>query len=335
VGLILGALAITPAWAQAGVPQAALAAAQSLYDQATAEMNAGHYASACPNLEEATRLVPEGLGAKLTLAACYVGQGRLASAWSQYALVAVMARPMGQPERAQRADEQAAALKSRLAMLTVSVPMAARAIPGLSVTRDGIPLGEGQWGVPVPLDTGHHEVVVTAPGHTPWKAQLDVKTDGEQAALEVQAPAPEPPKASDPVAVLPQRVPVEPPVAPGAARAWQRPTAIAGMGLGLAGLGIGAVLGGMALANNSESNEDHCNTQNRCDGTGLDLRERAVGLGNGSTIALMAGGVLAAGGVVLWITAPDAKDERRQSAAQRRSARLLLVPGYAQVRGEW
>ena len=52
--------------ARAADPERVLAA-QALYDQATAEMEAKDYPSACSKLEEVTRLVPEGLGAKLTL----------------------------------------------------------------------------------------------------------------------------------------------------------------------------------------------------------------------------------------------------------------------------
>lgn len=43
-----------------------------------------------------TRLVPEGLGAKLTLAECYESQGKLASAWTQYTVVESMAARTGQ-----------------------------------------------------------------------------------------------------------------------------------------------------------------------------------------------------------------------------------------------
>ena len=135
-----------PAAAQAQTvdPQTALAA-QALYEQATAEMDAKSYPSACRKLEEVTRLVPEGLGAKLTLGECYEALGKLASAWSQYTFVEAMAPKVGQAERAQRAAERAAALKPRLATMTIDVPGEARAITGLVITRDGVSVGEGQW----------------------------------------------------------------------------------------------------------------------------------------------------------------------------------------------
>jgi thioredoxin-like negative regulator of GroEL len=89
--------------------QGDVAAAQALYDKAVEQMAAKSFAEACPKLEEVTRLMPEGLGAKLTLAECYEGQGKLASAWLQYALVEAAAGRADQGERQRLAGERAAA----------------------------------------------------------------------------------------------------------------------------------------------------------------------------------------------------------------------------------
>src|SRR5262245_4192707 len=72
--------------AQTADPQRA-SAAQALFDQAFDEMGKKQFASACPKLEEATRLVPDALGAKEQLALCYEGWGKLASAWSQWVIL--------------------------------------------------------------------------------------------------------------------------------------------------------------------------------------------------------------------------------------------------------
>jgi len=316
--------------AQAVDPQTALAA-QALYEQATAEMDAKSYPSACRKLEEVTRLVPEGLGAKLTLGECYEALGKLASAWSQYALVEALAPKVGQAERAQRAADRAAALKPRLATMTIDVHEAARPIPGLEIRRDGVPVGEAQWGVPLPVDAGAHEVLATAPGRKPWKKQVDVAADGANVSLAV-----EPLELAPPAAALP--VPAPPPVRPEAApeRLWQRPVALVAMGVGVAGVGAGAVLGGLAMAKNGESNEGHCDEADRCDATGVALRHDAVGLGNASTVAMIAGGALLAGGAVLFFTAPSAAAPDRVGAkAARWSARFEILPGGVQVRGAW
>src|SRR5262245_25783154 len=64
---------------------AKLTEAEALYDAATKAMDGNDYAAACPKLEEVVRLVPHGVGARLTLARCYEGAGRLASAHASYA----------------------------------------------------------------------------------------------------------------------------------------------------------------------------------------------------------------------------------------------------------
>jgi tetratricopeptide (TPR) repeat protein len=317
--VLLGSFAL----AQAPDPQRA-AAAQALYDQATAEMDGKQYASACRKLEEATSLVPEGIGAKLTLAKCYEALGRLASAWSQYALVQTLAAKAGQTERANRAAEKTAELRPKLATLVVQVPAEVRAIPGLLLTRDGAPLGEGQWGIPIPVDVGTHLVVAKAPDHKTWEGRVEVTTDGGKASLLVQ------PLAAEPKTARPS------PVADaGPERPWQRPVGIAAMGLGGAGLALGAVLGSLAIAKKGESDESHCNAQNRCDPTGLEMRGEAVSLGNGSTVALAVGGAVLAGGIALFVTAPKADAERVGAANRPRNAEVFIGLGSVQARLTW
>ena len=64
--------------------------------------------------------------------------------------------------------------------------------------------------------------------------------------------------------------------------------------------------------------------------------ERLV-LGTASTAALIAGGVVATGGAVLFFTAPSsaAVPDRVGAKAGRWSARLEILPGGMQLRGAW
>jgi hypothetical protein len=79
--------------------------------------------------------------------------------------------------------------------------------------------------------------------------------------------------------------------------------------VGLVGLGVGTVFGVLAMSKNSSANDGHCGSAfggtNNCDATGLSLRSDAVKFGNVSTVAFIAGGVLAAGGLGLWLFAPS------------------------------
>lgn len=322
--LSLGLLAPTSASAQApGAKETA--AAHALYDHATWEMDAKRYATACPELEEVIRLIPEGIGAKLTLAECYERQGRLASAWAQYSLVGTLAVKAGQPERAQRSAAKVAALKPRLATLSLDLSSAVRATPGLAITRDGLPVGEEQWTKPTPVDAGGHDIVATAPGREPQRYHLEV-TDGAKLSLRIKEFEP---------AVEHKAAPVEtaaPSTDASSRLNWQRPTGVAVMSLGTAGIFIGAILGGLAIGKNSESNRDnHCDANDSCDPEGLALRAKALGLGNGSTGAMIAGGVLLAGGVVLLATAKKNPTQSKEPAA----ARLEVGLSGIQVRGTW
>jgi hypothetical protein len=326
LAMVLSVVFPAAARGQAANPQNALAA-QALYEQATAEMDAGSYASACHKLEEVTKLAPQGLGAKLTLGQCYEALGKRASAWSQYARVEALAAKVGQEERSKRAGEKAAALRPLLATLSIEVPDEVRSIPGLSITRDGVVLGDAQWGLPLPVDAGAHEVTATAPGRKAWKVSAKVLADGVKLVVRVK------PLEVDPNAGLRAPAGDQAPQRP-----WQRPLGIGAMGLGGAGVAVGAVLGGLALSKNGASNDgDQCDALNRCDDAGLALRNEAMGLGTGSTVAIAAGAVVLAGGVVLFATAPSAaaKDERAAAGARRWSARVELLPGGVRVMGSW
>ena len=104
------------------------------------------------------------------------------------------------------------------------------------------------------------------------------------------------------------------------------------------GMGAGAVLGGLALSTKAASNADgHCSANNRCDPTGLSLRERAGGFADASTASLIAGGVVLAGGVVVLLTAPASAEKRERVGARRVgwSAAVGLTPGGLSVQGVW
>ncbi|WP_437933465.1 tetratricopeptide repeat protein [Sorangium sp. So ce341] len=282
--------------------------AQALYDQATAEMDAGNFANACGRLEEVTRLVPDALGAKMTLARCYEAWGKLATAWAQYTLVESVTAKAGQAERSARAGEKAAELRPKLATLAIDVPEAVRAYPGLAITRDGVPVGQGQWGLPLPVDTGEHELVVTAPGRKPWRGSAVVTADGEAVSavipvLERHAPdvAPEKP-APAPGAAAPPRAPAKPD-APHASGNVQRIAGLALGGAGLVGAGLGAFYGIRAMVKLSESN-DSCTLEDECDRVGYGIRKEAQAAGDASTWLFIAGGAAILGGITLFLTAP-------------------------------
>jgi len=282
--------------------------AQALFEQAMNEMDAGQFATACKKLEEVTRLVPDGVGGKYALGECYERLGKLASAWTQFSFAQQVATRLGQTERAEGARGKAESLKPKLATLTVSVPASLASVQGISIVRDGVELREPQWGTPLYVDAGQHEVVVTASGYSTWKKRVEVLTDGAKAKFSVPENAIKPDAKEQAKAGAPLIPLLITPPAP--ERTWQKPVGLAISGVGVVCLAAGAISGGFAIAKKNESNDaGHCNAEtNRCDDIGVALRDQAVGLGNASTGLLIAGAAVGVGGVVLWLTAP--KDRR-------------------------
>lgn len=314
--------------------QLANPAAQALYDQATTEMDAGQYESACKKLEEVVRLVPDGLGAKMTLAQCYEGMGRLASAWSQYGQVESLAAKSNQQARRKKAAARAAALKGKLATLTIDVPADAR-VPGLEISRDGEIVGEAQWGVALPVDRGAHAVTARAPGRDAWSGSVDVPADGKKVSITVPMLAPEVKPAPTATATAePARPPPPPPAPPVKTRTWQTPLGIATLAVGAAGLAAGGAFGGLALVRFDESKAAGCDASNQCPPQAAALRNEARLFGDVSTAALVAGGALAATGLVLILTAPSGpRKDAPPAGAAGLSVEIAPLFGGAQVRG--
>jgi hypothetical protein len=89
-------------------------------------------------------------------------------------------------------------------------------------------------------------------------------------------------------------------------------------GVGVVGLGVGTYFGLRAKSLNDESNEPgRCDEQNECDQIGGEKRDDADSAATASTIAFIAGGVLAATGVTLFILGGSNDDTR---------ARIQAVP---------
>lgn len=196
-------------------------------------MDASRFKEACPKLEEVVRLEPKGLGAKLRLAQCYEGAGRLASAFASYTVVSQEAQQAGQDERAVFAAGRARALKPRLSRLTIAVPAALRSLPGFELRRDGEALGEPQWGAAIPIDGGPHSVAASARGKRPFERVIEVPTEGASEVVELPelADAPGAPATSAPAAPASAPLASAAPALPPAARASRWPYVVGGVGV--------------------------------------------------------------------------------------------------------
>lgn len=314
----------------------ARAAAAVLFEDGKKLMAEGRHAEACPKLAESQRIDP-GMGTLFNLAVCHEQTNQTASAWVGFRDVAAMAMAAGQSDREKVARGRAAALEPKLCRLQITVQPAA-ASAGVQVKRDGAVIAPALFGASVPLDPGRHLISATAPGKEPWEVTVILEQPGSTITVDVPPllekkviPGVAAPPVPGPIAPV-----VEPLLPPGerpAPRPWQRPLGISAAALGAVGMGLGVGLGFMAKSALDASNEKNCDAQsNQCNAAGLAQRDDAVMKGNVGTGVFIAGAVLAAGGVVLWITAPSAP--RPAPSAFTRPA-IGLGPSGVIVRGSF
>jgi len=316
-----------------------VAAAQALFDQGKKLMASGKFAEACPKLEESERLDP-ALGTVLNLADCYEKQGRLASAWSRFVEAQGMAHAGGHAEAERVAKDRAGKLAPRLSRLVIDAT-AASSIAGLEIKRDGVLIGNAQWGMPIPADAGRHDVTATAPGHTAWASKVDLAANAATATVHVPAletepvaaapaPAAPPPLTAAPAAESPAPPPITPDSSSAPGLGAQRTWALIAGGVGVAGVVVGTIFGLTSKSKHDEAaglcpdpDGAGCNTRE-----GVDAWNSARSAGTVSTIAFIVGGAGLATGAVLWLTA-------KPTNAASMSAGITAGLGTVNLTGRW
>jgi hypothetical protein len=307
------------------------AVAQTLFDEGIELMKQGKLTEACAKLE-ASNKAAWAPGTTINLADCYEQSGRLASAWAKFLESEPHFRNRTPPDpRADIAKQRAEALFPKLSRLTIEVPADSK-IAGLTITRDGDPVDEAQWGTGVPVDPGTRVVEASAPGKKPWKWEAAVGAGGATVSVKI------PPLEAAPVTA--------PPATQDTGMPLQRKIAIGVGAAGVVGLAVGGIFGGLTLGKVGDADKTCTPSAGGtfvCDAPGAALRDEAAGLATISTAGLIAGGVLAAGGVVLWLTAPGpgpapapAKDTTGQAPARRPTAArpaLWVAPTFGSTTG--
>jgi tetratricopeptide (TPR) repeat protein len=308
---------VAPA-AEATADDGVRASAQKLFDDARALTAEGRLEEACAAFAESYRLDP-ALGTRFHLAECYERLGKLASAWASYLGVADVATRRGDRERADFARARAEALVARLSHLRISV---AERHDGLRVFRDGAPVGPAQWSKAIPADQGAHEVLAEAPGRRPWRTRTVI--EGEGTTGDVTVP---------PLPLLPKQPPPEPSTraAPGeGGLGAQRIAALVMAGAGAAGLGVGVALAVAAKTEKDEA-DARCPREDACFADGAERMGEARTTADAATVAFVIGASLAAGGTVLWLTAPS----RRELDAGSARLHIALAPSAAGLGAAW
>jgi hypothetical protein len=330
-------------------------AAEALFEEGRKLVAAGNFADACPKFASSQRLDPSP-GTLLNLASCYEKLGRSATAWATYREAASAANAAGRAEYVATAQRHADALVPKLAHATVTV---AQPVDGLQVTRDGNRVDRGEWGLTVPIDAGQHTIEASAPAHKPWTSTVDVPQDGANVSVTIPAlealpvePAPPPPVAGPPGAGANGAAGGVggPGVVPGGGDAagsvghGQRVVGVVIGSMGIAGLAVASVFSVIAKNKYNDSLGNCAQSDpNRCNQDGVNQRNDARDAGNVASVAVSVGAAALLGGVVVWLTAPQAPSGAASasaslaSSASASSLRVGIAPtlGGAVLQGTW
>jgi hypothetical protein len=263
------------------------AVAEALFREGRQLFDDRRYDEACPKLAASIRIQP-ATGALLALAACHEAEGKTASAWLEYNEVVARALRESRSDRATAAQQRAAALEPKLSRMTVVLAPGASDIAGLVVRFDGAVLAADAFGTSVPVDPGEHTVDATAPERLPWSTHANIAADGSNVPVTVPVLVPVTFAAPPPAADVPATA--GPPL---------RTIGIATGAAGLVAIGLGAYFGLRAMAKNDDSESDCAGDV--CGPAGKQQRLDALAASRASTVAFVAGGVLVAGGVALFV----------------------------------
>jgi len=304
LGLVVAAAiaSLAPAArAQGGSPQAQ-------FDYGLAEMEAGRYATGCPALAESYRLDPHP-GVLFTLAECENRAGKLASALTHYDAYRDLYAHMSEVEKGrQRGRERVAAtqrekLVAEVPQLSVALPPGAPA--GTAVTRDGALLGAPSLGVPAPVDPGEHVVVARTPDGVAHETRVTLaRAEHRAVVVDLRVPAPAPATAHGGAAAAPSPGPSpEAPVVVTSSSPLRTWAWVAGAA-GLAGIAVGAIAGGLVLADTSTISAD-CHPDRSCNQQGLDAATHAHTMGLVSDVGFAVGGAALVASTVLFLASPS------------------------------
>jgi PEGA domain len=311
--LAVALLSPTNGWADTSDKAAAIAA----FDEAAALMKTGDLESACAKYEESYTLEPQ-LGTLLHLGNCQEQAVRLASAWSTFRDAADWAKKTGDKRHA-LAEERAKLLEPRLSRLQLLVP---GDLPvGANIERNGKALPPSVYRSAMPLDQGHYEITVMAPGYQTWTGTIELTKEGQVLNLGIPTLQKIPQATTEPQPLEPRGAPERSLVA----RKW--PSFVAG-GVALAGGVVWGVFG-------VQSMQAKASAQNATGYTEWQLQQEAYSDGTVATVGMIVAGVGVAATVTLWALLPGKKASAEGAAGSRWDLQARVGPNQVQLRGSF
>lgn len=295
--------------------------AETLFFAGRGLMEAERFTEACQRFQESYRL-DAAAGTLLNLASCHEKIGKIATAWGEFKQSLLEAEKANRADRVTFAKEHLAKLEPELPYLTIEVE--ARP-PGVEVVRNGVALGEGAFGVELPVDPGDVEIVARAPGYVSSQSKVHIeKREHKSVTLPALEKAKAPPPAPPPVPI----VVTEPSF-------WtsKRVAGAGVIGVGLGAAALGAWYGIRAVRAKTDSDEG-CPIvygERRCDLGGALAMDRARSLSWGSTIWFGVSVVTLAAGTYLMVSGSRATERPRVAV----SASFFHDGGAGMLSGEF
>ena len=278
-----------------------LSPADEAFQRGREALKVGQYVEACAAFEESQRLDPQ-LATMFNIALCDEQLGKLASALAIYK---ELAAKDDNPQRKTKAVEMIPQLEARVARLRIEIAESRAAkdalVPaGLEVTVNGVKATNFR---DMPIDLGTSKVIASAPGYVPWTGEVTAKDEKQRVVVTITLDRdPDTTRPPPPPAPL-----VEPPAPAGSARKTIGLVTAIGGGVVLAG---GLTAGVLARSKWNEAQEicgdARCDSQAELD-RAQPIVDAARTRGTISTALVIGGAALVAGGIVLWLTAPEAE----------------------------
>ncbi|WP_437878963.1 hypothetical protein [Sorangium sp. So ce513] len=313
----------SPLWAQPTPADKALA--EGLFQDGKRLMDEGKLEEACPKLAESQRVDPT-VGTLLNLAVCHEKEGKTASAWAEFKEASALAASAGQQDRAQFAARRGSELEARLTRLVLEV---AQPAPGMVITLNGKELSAtAATGSGIPVDPGTATVEARAPGKQPWSQQVTLDPGPSTTRVTIpplaDAASSAPATALSPAPPQPAaqaRPEAAPPGATGAGGNPMRTLGFVAGGVGLAGIGVGAVFGILTMQRAGDV-EAGCSGNFGCSRADVEANESALTTAMVSNIAIGAGlACVGAGVAMVLMSGPSEK----AAAAER----VWIAPSVA------
>jgi hypothetical protein len=285
------------------------AAAEALFQKGRDAMAESDFDAACQFFTESLAL-DTAVGTVMNLAVCEEERGHFTAAWERWHQALRLLSP--DDDRVIFADQKLESVAEKLAYLTVR--LAPGSPQGLTVHRDGVPLGAGSLGQELPADPGEHVVTVQSPNYETRTFSISLESGDHETLVVMQG---SPKKNAQPNK--------------GTSEQARRIGGYTALGVGAAG-GVMAIVSGVLLPAQDQKVEDNCPSK-QCNETGDKAVAQARTLLALNTAGIVIAGVGAATGTVLLLTLPEKpnpsetqKDRAPRPAARKEQRSALALP---------